>query len=91
MAKELVGALVPIFAGLLPGFWAARRGLMGRFNVRNLVALVVNIAPSCALFLIITNTSRAILQQQICMSLAMIHEVSSRSYLANHLIQSPKL
>jgi hypothetical protein len=36
MAKELVDALVPIFAGLLLGFWAGRRGLMDNFNVRNL-------------------------------------------------------
>jgi hypothetical protein len=28
MAKELVDALVPIFAGLLLGFSAGRRGLM---------------------------------------------------------------
>jgi malonate transporter and related proteins len=70
MAKELVDALVPIFAGLLLGFWAGRRGLMDNFNVRNLIALVMNIAAPCALFLIINNTSRAILQQQIWTSLA---------------------
>jgi hypothetical protein len=28
MAKALVDALVPIFAGLLLGFWADHRGLM---------------------------------------------------------------
>jgi predicted permease len=70
MAKELVNALLPIFAGLLLGFWAGRRGLMDNVNVRNLVALVMNIAAPCALFLIIINTSRAILQQQIWTSLA---------------------
>jgi predicted permease len=70
MAKELVDALVPIFAGLLLGFWAGRRGLMDNVNVRNLIALVMNIAAPCALFLIIINTSRAILQQQIWTSLA---------------------
>ena len=50
--------------------WAGRRGLMDNFNVRNLIALVMNIAAPCALFLIINNTSRAILQQQIWTSLA---------------------
>jgi len=70
MAKELVDALVPIFAGPLLGFWAGRRGLMDNVNVRNLIALVMNIAAPCALFLIIINTSRAILQQQIWTSLA---------------------
>src|SRR3979490_474089 len=70
MAKELVDALVPIFAGRLLGFWAGRRGLMDNVNVRNLIALVMNIAAPCALFLIIINTSRAILQQQIWTSLA---------------------
>ena len=53
MAKELVDALVPIFAGPLLGFWAGRRGLMDNVNVRNLIALVMNIAAPCALFLII--------------------------------------
>jgi malonate transporter and related proteins len=70
MAKLLVDALVPIFAGLLLGFWAGRRGVMNNVNVRNLIALVMNIAAPCALFLIIINTSRAILQQQIWTSLA---------------------
>jgi malonate transporter and related proteins len=70
MAKALVDALVPIFACLLLGFWATRRGLMDNVNARNLVALVMSIAAPCALFLIVINTSRAILQQQIWTSLA---------------------
>jgi malonate transporter and related proteins len=70
MAKELADALVPIFAGLLLGFWAGRRRLMDNVNVRNLIALVMNISAPCALFLIIISTSRAILQQQIWTSLA---------------------
>jgi hypothetical protein len=39
MPKALVDALVPIFAGLLLGFWAGRRGLIDNVNVRDLVAL----------------------------------------------------
>jgi malonate transporter and related proteins len=70
MAKALIDALVPIFAGLLIGFWAGRRGLIDNVNVRSLIALVMSIAAPCALFLIIIKTSRAILQQQIWTSLA---------------------
>jgi predicted permease len=70
MAKIIVDALVPIFAGLLLGFGAGRRGLMDNLNVRTLIALVVSISAPCALFLIIANTSRAILQEQIWTSLA---------------------
>ena len=43
---------------------------MDNFNLQNLIALVMSIAAPCALFLIIINTSRAILQQQIWTSLA---------------------
>jgi hypothetical protein len=53
MAKIIVDALVPIFAGLLLGFGAGRRGLMDNLNVRTLIALVVSISAPCALFLII--------------------------------------
>jgi hypothetical protein len=37
MTKVLAGALVPIFAGLLLGYWAGRRGLMDSINIRNLI------------------------------------------------------
>ena len=70
MANAIVDALVPIFAGLLLGFGAGRRGLMDNLNVRNLIALVMSISAPCALFLIIINTSRTILQQQTWTSLA---------------------
>ena len=70
MANAIVDALVPIFAGLLLGFGAGRQGLMDNLNVRNLIALVMSISAPCALFLIIVNTSRTILQQQIWTSLA---------------------
>jgi malonate transporter len=70
MANAIIAALVPIFAGLLLGFGAGRRGLMDNLNVRNLIALVMSISAPCALFLIIINTSRTTLQQQIWTSLA---------------------
>lgn len=70
MARAIVDALVPIIAVLLLGFGAGRRGLMDNLSVRTLIALVVSISAPCALFLIIANTSRAILQEQIWASLA---------------------
>jgi malonate transporter and related proteins len=41
--------LVPIFAGLLLGYVAGRRGLIDNQDIRSLVALAMNIAVPCAL------------------------------------------
>ena len=64
MANALANALVPIFAGLLLGFWAGRRGWMDNGNVRNLIALVMNVAIPCAMFSIISRSSREVLERQ---------------------------
>ena len=64
MANALANALVPIFAGLLLGFWAGRRGWMDNRNVRNLIALVMNVAIPCAMFSIISGSSREVLERQ---------------------------
>lgn len=44
MTQVLADALIPIFVGLLLGFYAGRRGLMDNINVRNLIVLVMNFA-----------------------------------------------
>ena len=69
MTRILVDALIPIFAGLLLGYFAGRRGLMDNGNVRNLIVLVMNFAIPCALFSIIIRTPRAVMQQQISTAL----------------------
>ena len=65
MTKVLADALVPIFTGLLLGYWAGRRGLMDSINIRNLIVFVMNFAAPCALFSIIIGTSREVLRQQV--------------------------
>ena len=44
MTKLLLDTLTPIFAGLLLGYVAGRRGLMDNVNVRNLIVFVMNFA-----------------------------------------------
>ena len=46
MTKVLLDTLIPIFAGLLLGYMAGRRGLMDNRNVRNLIVLVMTIGIS---------------------------------------------
>src|ERR1700733_2769693 len=70
MTKVLADALVPIFAGVLLGYWAGRRGLMDSINIRNLIVFVMNFAAPCALFSIIIGTSRRVLQQQLMVAFA---------------------
>ncbi len=70
MPTVLANALLPIFVGLLAGFYAGRRGLMDNVNVRNLIVLVMNFAVPCALFLVIAQSSRRDLQRQLTTSVA---------------------
>jgi malonate transporter and related proteins len=69
VTKLLLDTLIPIFAGLLLGYLAGRRGLMDNVNVKNLIVLVMNFAVPCALFSTIIRSSRAVLQQHIAASL----------------------
>jgi predicted permease len=64
LSDALANSLVPIFAGLLLGHWAGRRGWMDSGNVRNLILLVMNVAIPCAMFSIITRGSRDELEDQ---------------------------
>lgn len=70
MTQALANALVPIFVGLLMGFYAGGRGLMDNTNVRNLIVLVMNFAVPCAMFSIITQASRSVLQRELKTALA---------------------
>jgi malonate transporter and related proteins len=70
MTNVLVDALVPIFTGLLLGYWAGRRGLMDSINIRNLIVFVMNFAAPCALFSIIIGASREVLRQQVMTAFA---------------------
>lgn len=70
MTKGLADALIPVFTGLLLGYWAGRRGLMDSVNIRNLIVFVMNFAAPCALFSIIIGTSREVLQQQVMTAFA---------------------
>jgi glucan phosphoethanolaminetransferase (alkaline phosphatase superfamily) len=65
MTRVLADALVPIFTGLLLGYWAGRRELMDSINIRNLIVFVMTFSAPCALFSIIIGTSREVLQQQV--------------------------
>jgi malonate transporter and related proteins len=64
----LADALVPIFTGLLLGWWAGRRGVFDNVNVHNLIVLVMNFAVPCAMFSVIMGTSRRELREQVMTS-----------------------
>jgi malonate transporter len=49
VTKILLDTLIPIFAGLLLGYVAGRRGTMDNRNVRNLIVLVMDFAIPCEL------------------------------------------
>jgi malonate transporter len=63
MTLILLNALLPIFVGLLLGYWAGRRGVMD-MNVHNLVVLVMDFAIPCDLFATIIKTSWPMLAEQ---------------------------
>jgi malonate transporter and related proteins len=64
MTLILLDALLPIFAGLLVGYIAGRRGVMDNLNVRDLIVLVMDLAIPCALFSTINSTSWPALPEQ---------------------------
>ena len=70
MLTLLLNALVPIFAGLLWGYVAGRRGLIDNKDVRSLIALAMSIAVPCALVSIIIETPRALLENQATTAIA---------------------
>jgi len=84
VTKVLLDTLIPIFAGLILGYIAGRRGLMDNRNVRNLIVLVMNFAIPCALFSTIIGSSRADLLRHVPAAL-MITWVFSALYLISYI------
>ena len=71
MTKVLANALVPIFAGLLLGYFAGLWRRMDNQNVRTLITFVMSFAIPCSLFLAIASTPRAALLEQAAAGLAL--------------------
>jgi malonate transporter and related proteins len=65
LTTVLADALVPIFVGLLLGYFAGLRGAMDNKNVRTLITYVMSFAVPASLFLAIATTPRAVLRDQI--------------------------
>jgi predicted permease len=61
MVEMLAVALVPIFFGLLLGYFAGVRRIVDNINVGALMAFVMTFALPCALFLVIVKVPRAVL------------------------------
>jgi len=55
MTKVLADALVPIFAGLLLGYFAGLWRRMDNQNVRTLITFVMSFAVPCSLFMSIAR------------------------------------
>jgi predicted permease len=72
VTRILLDTLIPIFAGLLLGYVAGRRGTMDNRNVRNLIVLVMDFAIPCALFSTIIGSSRTSLLQHVPAALSYI-------------------
>jgi predicted permease len=60
----LAFALIPVFFGLLLGYFAGRRGFVDNRDVHSLVRFVMNFALPCSLFLAIAHTDPRTLQGQ---------------------------
>jgi malonate transporter and related proteins len=71
MTKVLANALVPIFAGLLLGYFAGIWRRMDNQNVRTLITFVMSFAIPCSLFLAIASTPRAALREQAAAGLVL--------------------
>src|SRR5580700_1001383 len=71
MTKVLGDALVPIFAGLLLGYFAGLWRRMDNQNVRTLITFVMSFAIPCSLFLAIASTQRTALREQAAAGLVL--------------------
>ena len=71
MTKVLADTLVPIFAGLLLGYFAGLWRRMDNQNVRTLITFVMSFAIPCSLFLAIASTPRAALREQAAAGLVL--------------------
>src|ERR1700761_2372027 len=62
MLSVLAFALIPVFFGLLLGYFAGVRKLVDARNAQPLVAFVMNFALPCSLFTAIAHTGRDVLR-----------------------------
>jgi len=71
MTKVLADALVPIFAGLLLGYFAGLWHRRDNQNVRTLITFVMSFGSPCSLFLAIASTPRTALREQAAAGLVL--------------------
>jgi malonate transporter and related proteins len=71
MTKILADALVPIFVGLLLGYFAGVWRAMDNQNVKTLITFVMSFTIPCSLFLAIARTPRAVLRGQAAPALVL--------------------
>src|SRR5271167_4827927 len=71
MTKVLGDALVPIFAGLLLGYFAGLWRRMDNVNVKTLITFVMSFAIPCSLFLAVAGTPREALREQAATALVL--------------------
>ena len=64
MIPILAFALIPLFFGLLLGYFAGIRKFVDNRDVRSLVVFVMNFALPCSLFMAIAHTDRGMLRSQ---------------------------
>ncbi len=64
MISILAFALIPVFFGLLLGYFAGRRGFVDNRDVHSLVRFVMNFALPCSLFLAIAHTDPRMLRSE---------------------------
>jgi malonate transporter and related proteins len=71
MTKILADALVPIFVGLLLGYFGGLWRRMDNQNVRTLITFVMSFAIPCSLFLALASTPRTALREQAAAGLVL--------------------
>ena len=75
MITILANALVPIFAGLLLGYIAGLRNVVGNRDVKSLITFVMSFALPCSLFVTIARTAHDLLwsQSKVAVALAIVY------------------
>lgn len=67
----LASSLIPIFVGLLLGYFAGRKGIVSNKDVRSLIAFLMTFTLPCSLFIAIALTPRELLWRQARSSIAL--------------------
>jgi malonate transporter len=88
MTKVLADALVPIFAGLILGYFAGLWRQMDNKHVQTLITFVMSFAVPSSIFLAIASTPRGALRQQAAAALVLTVVDSSPKRASSALIAS---